>query len=367
MTINAALDIGSGSIILNEGLLVDPKASLDKSEQAHNIPNGHHLPCFEAHKSNGNGHIDRKLFSASRAAELEGLLRNIPAYSTPSKLRVVTIGAGFSGLIFAHKLRYEFPEMESMVDHTIFEARGDVGGTWLVNTYPGVRCDVPSHIYGFPFDPNPDWEYLYSSGADIEAYIRRTVKKWDLDRDIKLNTRVLVAQWRSDMGQWEVEVEHNGSKRIEHAHVLISGQGVLNTWNWPDIPGLQDFKGLKVHSASWDSSYDFSHKRIAVIGNGSSAIQILPSLAKLPGTSMFSFQRSPTWIIPDINPGNLLGSGSPNDGPDYTEADREEFRRNPEKLYQYRKGLHHFSHKSFRMVRLRSEIEWMPILTNYLH
>lgn len=282
----------------------------------------------------------------------EPLLRKIPAYSMPDKLRVVTIGAGFSGLIFAHKLRYEFPEMESMIDHTIFEAHKDVGGTWLVNTYPGVRCDVPSHIYGFPFDPNPDWDDLHSKGADIEAYIQRTVKKWNLDRDVQFNTRAVAAYWRSQLGRWEIEIECDGSKRTEYAHVLVSGQGVLNAWNWPDIPGLKDFNGHKVHSASWDWSYDFSHKRVAIIGNGSSAIQILPSLAKLPGVSIVSLQRSPSWIIPDINPGNLLVRGSQDDGPDYTEADKERFRRSPEELYQYRKRLHHFSHKSFKMVCL---------------
>lgn len=353
MTANAASKSGPGLIIANEGLFVEPPSQngpIHKSETARNGINERHPSRTEEHQSNGNACHTTKLASDTRGNDLEPLLRKTPAYSTSGKLRVVTIGAGFSGLIFAHKLRYEFPEMESMVDHTIFEARADVGGTWLVNTYPGVRCDVPSHIYGFPFDPNPDWSDFYSSGADIEAYIRRTVKKWNLDRDVQLNTRVVAASWRTELGQWELEVDHDRTKRTEYAHVLISGQGVLDTWNWPDIPGLQDFKGHKVHSASWDWSYGFSHKRIAIIGNGSSAIQILPSLAKLPGTSIVSFQRTPTWIIPDINPGNVLRLGGPGDGPDYTEADKESFRRDPEELFQYRKSLHHFSHKSFKMV-----------------
>lgn len=354
MTITAASDSGVRPIVLNEGLVIESQ-SLNGyqsiSGEALNGINGIHRPGPEKHQSNGTTHVDMKPGSLS-GSNVEPLLRKTPAYSTSRKLRVITIGAGYSGLIFAHKLRYEFPEMESIVDHTIFEARADVGGTWLVNTYPGVRCDVPSHIYGFPFDPNPDWDHFYSSGAEIQAYIRRTVKKWNLDRDIQLNTRVLAAYWRNELGQWEIQVEHDGNKRIEHAHVLISGQGVLNTWNWPDIPGLHDFKGHEVHSAAWDSSYEFSNKRIAIIGNGSSAIQILPSLAKLPGTSITSFQRSPTWIIPELNPGNLLSQQGRDDEPDYTEADKERFRRNPEELYKYRKTLHHFSHKSFKLVCL---------------
>lgn len=306
-----------------------------------------HLPSLRNLEDNGHHIVDAAIPSAGA----ETLLRRMPGYSTTGKLRVATIGAGFSGLIFAHKLRYECPEMKSLVDHTIYEARHDVGGTWLVNTYPGVRCDVPSHIYSFPFDPNPDWKYYYSSGADIQAYIRRTVKKWNLDRDIQYNTRVSAAHWRSEKGQWELAIEQNGIKRTEFFHVLVSGQGVLNKWDWPDIPGLQEFEGQKVHSAQWDWSYDFSRKHIAVIGSGSSAIQILPSLAKLPDTSIVSFQRSPTWIIPEINPGNLLAQRGEDGEPDYTETDRERFRHHPEELYQYRKSLLNFSHRAFKAVR----------------
>lgn len=277
-------------------------------------------------------------------------LKTVPAYSVPQKLRVITIGAGFSGLIFAHKLRYEFPELEKMIQHTIFEARHDVGGTWLANTYPGVRCDVPSHIYSFPFEPNPNWDSLYSSGPEIEKYIKQTVQKWDLDRDIQFNSRVTRACWREAIGRWEIQVEHNGSCRTEYAHILISAQGVLNSWNWPQITGLQNFAGHKVHSAAWDPSYDFSQKRVAIIGNGSSAIQILPSLAKLSGTTIFSFQRSPTWIIPDINPGNILNAKADSGVPDYTEQEKESFRSDSGKLLEYRRKLHHFSHKSFKIV-----------------
>ena len=113
---------------------------------------------------------------------------------------------------------------------------------------------------------------------------------------------------------------------------------------------LHGFKGHKAHSARWDWSYDFSHKRVAIIGSGSSAIQILPQLAKVPTTSIVSFQRTPNWIIPEVNPGNLLAQRGENGRPDYTNDDRERFRNNSEELYQYRKSLHDFSHRSFRMV-----------------
>lgn len=148
---------------------------------------------------------------------------------TPRKLKVFTIGAGFSGLLMAHKFQHRFPEMQDIVDHTIFEAHHEVGGTWLVNNYPGVQCDVPAHIYAFPFDPNPNWTRFYASGAEILEYFKSTVRKWNLDRDLQLNTRVAGAKWHDSEGMWCVELEHTKTqeRREEWCHVLISGQGVL--------------------------------------------------------------------------------------------------------------------------------------------
>jgi cation diffusion facilitator CzcD-associated flavoprotein CzcO len=146
---------------------------------------------------------------------------------TPRKLRIVTVGAGFSGLMIAYKFQHRYPELQNFVDHTIYEMRHDLGGTWLVNTYPGVQCDVPSHIYAFPFDPNPEWNNFYSSGQEILEYIKRTAKKWDLDRDVQLNTKVTFAVWQEDQGKWKIIVESGGKSREEYADVLISGQGVL--------------------------------------------------------------------------------------------------------------------------------------------
>jgi len=277
-------------------------------------------------------------------------LSNVPAYTVPRKLRLITIGAGFSGLTFAHKLRYEHPEMENIVTNTIFESRAEIGGTWLANTYPGVQCDVPSHIYAFPFDPYPDWSHFYSTGAEIHDYMRQTVKKWNLDRDVQLNTRVVSVYWEEEPGQWKVTVEHKGVLRDEYADIIISAQGFLNAWKWPDIPGLHDFQGHKVHSAAWDHSYDYSHKRIAVIGNGSSGIQILPKLAKLEGTDVTSFQRSPSWIVSRMDPEKLLGKPNLGDNPEYTEEDKKVFRENPEVHHQYRKNLIHSINKAFQMV-----------------
>jgi len=279
-------------------------------------------------------------------------LRNGPAYTATRKLRVVTIGAGYSGMIFAHKLRYAFPELEELVANTIFEARHEIGGTWLVNSYPGVQCDVPSHIYAFPFDPYPDWSHFYSTGSEIQEYMVATVKKWNLDRDVQFNTRVTGLYWQERIGQWRVTVEHEGVEREEFANFIISAQGFLNSWKWPDIPGLQDFQGHTVHSALWDHSYDYSNNRIAIVGNGSSGIQILPQLAKLENTDIMSFQRGPTWVVNQLDPGSVLGKPGGGSNPVYTEEEKKTFREDSRAHWEYRKTIIRSVNKAFRMVRI---------------
>ena len=254
------------------------------------------------------------------------------------KLRVVTIGAGYSGMIFAHKLQYTYEkEFSTLVDHTIFESKDDAGGTWIVNSYPGVQCDVPSHIYVFPFAPNPEWSHFYSTGPEIKHYFQKTVKEWGLLRDVQFNTAVQGAYWDEAKSQWRLEVQHKDSGyRTEWADVLISARGILSHWRWPDIRGLHDFKGHKVHSAGWDHDFDYSNKRVGLIGNGSSAIQILPEVSKLPGTKVQCFQRGPTWVVSRHTPAKLVGSDDPSYNPMYREVDKAKF-RDPEEIKKYRK------------------------------
>ncbi|KAF2854207.1 FAD/NAD(P)-binding domain-containing protein, partial [Plenodomus tracheiphilus IPT5] len=267
---------------------------------------------------------------------------------TPRKLKVFTIGAGFSGLLMAHKFQHRFPEMQDYVDHTIFEAHHEVGGTWLVNNYPGVQCDVPAHIYAFPFDPNPNWTRFYASGAEILEYFKSTVRKWNLDRDLQLNTKVVGTKWHDSEGMWCVELENTKTqeRREEWCHVLISGQGVLVHENWPKIPGFEKFKGHVTHSARWDHDYDYANKRIAVIGNGSSGIQIVPQMAKLPGTTVQNFIRSGAWVYYRAPPSKHMGREVDDPNPAYTEAEKEQF-RDPERHQAYRKGIVSRTNKSF--------------------
>ena len=198
----------------------------------------------------------------------------------------------------------------------------------------------------FPFDPNPDWERFYASGADIQKYIKATVKKWNLDRDLYLNTRVVGADWREEEGQWKVTVEHEGVQRDEYCHVLVSAQGVLVHENWPSVPGLREFKGHLTHSARWDHNFDYSGKRIAVIGNGSSGIQIVPQMQKLPGTDVRNFVRGPAWVYYRAPPSKHLGREFDDPNPEYTAEERKRF-RDPEQHLAHRKGIIQRSNKSF--------------------
>ncbi|KAL2009337.1 hypothetical protein VTN00DRAFT_7531 [Thermoascus crustaceus] len=299
-----------------------------------------------------------------------------PAY-TSHRLRVVVIGAGFSGLVFAYKYQHEFPDLQDFIDLTIFEALDGVGGTWRVNTYPGVQCDVPAHLYAFPFDPNPNWSRLYADGDEILEYTEKTCDKWNLRRHVQFNSRVMGVEWQEEEGKWKTQVESKsdgGKQREEFADVLITAVGVLSRWKWPNFPGLRDFKGQIVHSAAWDHNYDYSHKRIGIIGNGSSAIQILPKMARLEGTQVTSFQRGPTWITPSL--GSILGGqairsksenwhseavngedgkekGGDSFNPAYSKADIERF-QDPEVHRAYRKMLQQGMNKGFRMFRKES-------------
>ncbi|CAO2650612.1 Nn.00g019040.m01.CDS01 [Neocucurbitaria sp. VM-36] len=281
----------------------------------------------------------------------------------PRKLRVVTIGAAISAMNMAYEIQYGYEKLgtqeegtrgklEDVVEHCIYESNMEIGGTWLVNTYPGVACDVPAHIYTFPFEPNPDWSAFYAGGKEIHNYFMGAVKKHRLDRDVKTCHKVVHAKFEEYEGIWNLKVDHNGHVFNDWCNVLVSATGFLSHWKWPEIPGLQDFKGLKVHSAAWDESYDFAKKKIAMIGNGSSAIQIMPELAK-SAKHVTNFIRNPTWITPGL--GSSVIDGKVNKA--YSEEERRVFREDASKLNKHRKEIQHGSNKAFAMFEKESEAQ----------
>ena len=297
-----------------------------------------------------DGNSNTSLDSADPHAAIKIPMQDVPAFTPRKKLRVVTIGAGYSGMIFAHKLQYTYEkEFSMLVDHTIFESKDHAGGTWTANSYPGVQCDVPSHIYVFPFAPNPEWSHFYSTGPEIKDYFQKTVEEWGMLRDVQFNTTVEGAYWDEAKSQWRLEIRHKDTgQRTERADVLISARGILSHWRWPDINGLHDFKGHKVHSAAWNHDFDYSNKRVGLIGNGSSAIQILPEVSKLPGTKVQCFQRGPTWVVSRHTPAKLVGSDDQSYNPVYREVDKAKF-RDPEEIKKYRKMIIGNVNRGFRI------------------
>ena len=202
-------------------------------------------------------------------------------------VRVAIIGTGFAGLGIALELL-----KEGQRDFVLFEKADDVGGTWRDNTYPGCQCDVPSILYSFSDHPNPDWSRTYSPQGEIQAYLQRVATKVPGDR-FRFGHEVVDAQWLDHEQRWQITT----SEGIYTASVLVTGHGGLSAPSLPDIPGLEDFEGDAFHSSLWDDSVDLAGKRVAVVGTGASAIQIVPRIQPIVD-SLTVFQRTPPWVLP---------------------------------------------------------------------
>ncbi|GAA1920428.1 NAD(P)/FAD-dependent oxidoreductase [Nocardioides lentus] len=200
----------------------------------------------------------------------------------------LVVGAGFAGLAAAIKL-----DEGGEHDFLVIEKGGDVGGTWRDNTYPGAACDVPSQLYSYSFAPNPDWSMSFSPQPEIQAYIQRVAREsGTLDR-FRFGVELLEATWREAEQHWAVRTSDGDYT----ATTLVSGAGGLSEPQLPDIEGIEEFAGATFHSARWDSGVDLTGKRVAVIGTGASAIQIVPELAKVAG-HLDVYQRTAPWVIP---------------------------------------------------------------------
>ncbi|MFF4581848.1 flavin-containing monooxygenase [Streptomyces sp. NPDC001389] len=203
-------------------------------------------------------------------------------------VRVAVIGSGFGGLGAAVRLR-----REGITDFVVLERADSVGGTWRDNSYPGCACDVPSHLYSFSFAPNPDWPRTFSGQPAIRAYLEHVTDTFGLRPHIRFGHEVLMMRWDTEELRWEIDT----SAGAFTADVVVSATGPLSDPKMPEIPGLDGFPGKVFHSARWDHDYDLSGKRVAVIGTGASAIQIVPAIA--PKTARLTlFQRTPPWVMP---------------------------------------------------------------------
>ncbi|MFH8800552.1 flavin-containing monooxygenase [Streptomyces sp. NPDC017936] len=206
-------------------------------------------------------------------------------------VRVAVIGSGFGGLGAAVRLR-----REGITDFVVLERAGGVGGTWRDNTYPGCACDVPSHLYSFSFAPNPDWPRTFSGQEHIRAYLEHVADAFGLRPHLRFDSEVKRMTWNGEELRWDIET---ASGELS-ADVVVSATGPLSDPKIPDIPGLDTFPGKVFHSARWDHDHDLTGERVAMVGTGASAVQIVPAIQPKAG-HLTLFQRTPPWVMPRVD------------------------------------------------------------------
>jgi cation diffusion facilitator CzcD-associated flavoprotein CzcO len=211
-----------------------------------------------------------------------------PTTGAVRDVRVAIIGSGFAGLGMAIALRNR-----GETDFVVLERAEDVGGTWRDNHYPGAACDVQSNLYSFSFALNPDWPRSYSEQPEIQAYLQGVADRYDVRRHVLFGADVESARWDDADAHWHVRTAAGDVR----ARILVSAAGALADPTYPDIPGLESFEGTVMHSARWDDTHDLTGERVAVIGTGASAIQIVPAIQPLVG-SIAVYQRTAPWIVP---------------------------------------------------------------------
>jgi len=199
------------------------------------------------------------------------------------------IGAGPGGIALGILLR-----RAGFRDFTIFDREDGVGGTWRINTYPGLACDVKSHLYSFSFDLNPDWSRLWSGQPEILEYFERCAQRYELEPHLLLRTEVVSAEWDADTRTWRLTTSTGDVHTFD---VVVSAIGLFTRPLMPELVEEEPFTGTLMHTARWDHSVDLTDARVAVLGTGSTAAQLIPQVAKV-AKKVYSVQRSPTWILP---------------------------------------------------------------------
>ncbi|MDR3461838.1 MAG: NAD(P)/FAD-dependent oxidoreductase [Beijerinckiaceae bacterium] len=204
-------------------------------------------------------------------------------------LDVVVVGAGFAGLGMGIQLK-----RAGITAFRILERAPQIGGCWRDNVYPGLCCDIPSHLYSYSFELNPKWSQKFAPGREIWEYLEHCKRKYGLERFISYGAEVQSARFDDGTGLWTV---HLASGERITARFLVAAQGALTLPNTPDIPGLESFEGPVMHTARWNPQFDARGKRIAVIGNAASGVQAIPQLAQ-QAAHVYVFQRTPNWVFP---------------------------------------------------------------------
>ena len=206
--------------------------------------------------------------------------------------QAIIVGTGFGGMGAAIQLK-----RLGIDDFVMLDREDDLGGTWHVNRYPGLAVDIASVTYSYSFEPNPHWRHWYARGPELKKYAERVADKYDLRRHMRFNAAVDGASWDEDTQEWEVAVA--GGEPVRGSY-LITATGFLSQPRLPDIEGVGDFAGEVIHTAKWDDTADLDGKRVAIIGTGATAVQLIPELAKRAG-HLTVFQRTPIWVTPKMD------------------------------------------------------------------
>lgn len=261
------------------------------------------------------------------------------------KLRVIVIGAGASALNFAHDVDTSPLDVELVC----YEKNPEIGGTWFENKYPGCACDIPSVLYQYSWAPSPEWSSYYSRAPEILAYFKKVAADYGLLKYVRLSHRVVGATWSEEDQQWHVKAQRGDDPADvieDKAHMLVNASGVLNKWKWPAIKGRETFKGPMLHSAAWNDRIDLSGRRVAVIGGGSSAVQIVPNIQPVVN-SLSCFIRSTSWVTAGFGQ-RYAGKDGANFN--YTEEQKEVLRNDPKKYLTYRKTIESELNSRFKFI-----------------
>ncbi|KAJ5116039.1 FAD-binding monooxygenase moxY [Penicillium angulare] len=266
-------------------------------------------------------------------------------YARPMK--VICIGAGMSGILCGIRFRQRIPNL----DLVIYDKNEEVGGVWLENRYPGVTCDVPSVSFQYTFENNPYWSHFFSPGPEIGRYFKNVAEKYDMRSLVRFQHVFKSARWLEDRAKWEVTMLRLGDNMEfkDYCDVFVKATGNLNKWMWPKVPGLHDFKGDLIHSANWDENFDPTGKRVAVLGYGATAVQLVPAI--LPKVKyMDHYVRGQAWISPAgyVAADPRKGTSDIHNFPHSLE-EQHEFAHDPKSQLSYRHQVEDFVNK-FQLV-----------------